>query len=191
VPRRLATPTALAAATCAALLLLPSASASQVVILNWAEVAPLCNRVSDVGVSGCAGARYPAAFRVQVTSLSVSGKSWSTRVFLTNLTRKALVVAGTPLKLCLFPSARSAQGRCLAAAPTAPRGPTALARGRTWEVTARGVGKIADGRWIRFLLPIVRGSFASPTGGVVEWMTVHAYRFGPGGHSVASAIGTG
>ena len=189
--RRLATPTVMAAMTFAALLFVPNAGASQIVILNWTEVAPLCNRVSNVGVSGCAGTRYPAAFRVHVASLSVTGKRWSARVFLTNLTRTTLVIAGTPLKLCLFPTARSVQARCLSAAPTARHGSTALARGRMWEVTARGVGTITNGRWIRFLFPIVTGSFASPTGGVIEWMTVHAYRFGPGGHSVASAIGTG
>jgi hypothetical protein len=189
--RRLATLTVIAAMTSAALLLVPNAAASQIAILNWTEVAPLCNRVSNVGVSGCGGTHYPAVFRVHVASLSVTGKKWSARVFLTNLTRTPLVIAGTPLKLCLCPTARSVQARCLSGSPTAPHGSTALARGKTLDITARGVGTITNGRWIRFLLPIVTGSFASPTGAVIEWMTVHAYRFGPDGHSVASAIGTG
>jgi hypothetical protein len=71
-------------------------------------------------------------------------------------------------------------------------GPLVVLRpGAIWRTTTQGKGKIVAGQWIRFLLPTVQGSFASPTGGVIAWMTVYAYRYGPGGYSVASAIGTG
>ena len=40
------------------------------------------------------------------------------------------------------------------------------------------------------LLPGVMGSFSSPTGGVIAWLTVHAYHFVAGGRSVASVVET-
>jgi hypothetical protein len=173
----------------AALLLAPAAAASRIA-LGWNEVAPLCNRVSNVGVSGCAGARYPAAFRLRVATLSVQSNTWSVGVSLTNLTRKPLTFTGGPIRLCLFPSAKSPRARCLPT-PAVPRPLVRLSPGRTWRLTQQGTGRIRAGQWIRFRFPTVQGSFTSPTGNVIAWTTVHAYRFGPGGHSVASAIGTG
>lgn len=75
-------------------------------------------------------------------------------------------------------------------AASSPR-PSTLAPGATWQATVRGHGRVFAGRWLRVLLPGVTGSFSSPTGGVIAWLTVHAYLYGPDGHSVARYNGTG
>ncbi len=177
------------AAVGGALAIQAAASPAKTVALGWNEVAPVCNKVSNAGVTGCAGARYAPAFRVRVLSFTATGTAWSVRAAITNLTTKPLTFTAGPVKLCLFPTAKSARSSCLAT-PVLPRPLVSLKPGGTWTTTQRGTGRIVAGRWVRFLFPTVRGSFVSPTGNAVQWLTVHAYEY-PGGPSVASYVGSG
>jgi hypothetical protein len=168
-----------------------TAATTTAIRLGWNEVAPRCNKVSNAGVSGCEGTRYPVVFRARVGVLDLRTSGWSVSVSITNLTRKPLLIPGGIVQLCVFPGPKSPRSRCLKPALIPPAPLVRLDPGRSWATTANGKGRVAAGQWVRVLFPMVTGSFESPTGPAIVWMTVHAYRAGPGGHSVVSAVGTG
>ena len=157
--------------------------------LDWTEYAPLCNTVSSIGVPGCGADPYPAVFRLRVTTLSVIGNTWSLGLSLTNLIKTPLSFRG-PLELCLLYKLSTTRTDCMPASTTS-RPLVTLAPGATWQALEEGRGKVPNGRWIRVLLPGTMGSFTSRTGGVISWLSVHAYHFTPGGSSVARYNGDG
>ena len=179
-----------AAAACAlAVLVLAAPSpAAGPIGLDWTEYAPLCNRISTEGVSNCGQTRYPAVFRLRVTSLVTTAHGWSLSLSLTNVGRHTLALGSGPIKVCTFATPDSTDARCL----VGPQGKAVrLDPGAAVDDDLAGTGGLASGRWLRVELPVVTGRFSSPTGGAIGWVTVHAYRLGPGGHSVAHATGTG
>jgi hypothetical protein len=182
--------TALAAVTVTLSMLAPFASAADAPpSLPWVEVAPVCNRISTAGVGDCGSVSYPAVFTLGVGTLVVRANSWSVAFTITNLTDHTLTIAAAPIRLCVFTSASSTQSRCLDASQT-PAKPMRLPPVKTWEAHATGRGRIAAGEWVRVLLPAVTGSFGSPTGGIVAWMTLHAWKVGTG-TTVMRGIGSG
>jgi hypothetical protein len=190
-PRRAGPACAIVVLAAAVLALAPFASAAAGPIsLDWTEVGPLCNRVSTEGVHNCGSSRYPAVFRLTVSTLTVSPHGWSIAVSLTNLSRHSLTLDAAPIRVCTFASPDSTEPRCLAARQT-QIGPVHLKPAQTWNADQTGPGRLEAGRWLRVLLPAVTGSFSSPTGGAIAWVSVHAYRLGAGGRSVAHAVGTG
>jgi hypothetical protein len=128
-------------------------------------------------------------FRLGVASVRVGADSWSIALSLTNLTRHVLTVAAEPVRVCAFDSPDSTRSRCLAASH-APSAPVHLRPGEEWRADPAGQGRLAAGEWLRVLVPVVSGSFSSPTGPIIAWMTIHAYQVGSG-RSVARSIGTG
>jgi len=164
-------------------------SRGSTVRLDWTEYAPLCNTISSIGVTNCGPVHYPPVFRLTVSTLTVKGEDWSLRLALTNLAATPLSFSG-PFELCQLTQLTTVRTECTAASDSSPR-PAKLAPRATWQATEQGRGHIVTGRWLRVLLPGVTGSFSSPTGGVIAWLTVHAYLFEPGGHSVARYNGNG
>jgi hypothetical protein len=163
--------------------------ASTAVKLGWTEYAPLCNTTLTVGVTYCGPDPYPAVFRLQVGTLTVASGHWSLTLAVKNLTRSPLSFSGR-VELCVLPQLQTTRTDCMPAS-AASRPLARLAPGATWQATERGSGFVVAGHWIRVMLPGVTGSFVSPTGGVIAWLTVHAYWFGPGGHSVTRYNGDG
>jgi hypothetical protein len=159
------------------------------VSLDWTEYAPLCNTVLTVGVNYCGPDPYPPVFRLQVGTLTVWPGHWSLTLALKNLTRSPLSFSGG-FELCELPQLQTTRTDCMPAS-AALRPLAKLAGGATWQTTAQGRGAVLAHHWIRVLLPGVTGAFGSPTGGVISWLTVHAYWFGPGAHSIARYNGDG
>jgi hypothetical protein len=166
----------------------PRAAAATTAQLHWTEYAPLCNTVASVGVTTCGPDPFAPVFRLRVSTLSVSADRWSLGVSLTNLTASPLFFSGS-FELCVLAEVTTTRTDCRPASAASPR-PRTLAAGATWQGTERGEADLTSGYWIRVLLPGVTGSFSSPTGGVIAWLTVHAYHFVPGGRSVARYNGT-
>jgi hypothetical protein len=175
----------LAAGAAAAAKPLPVATMAR---LHWTEYAPLCNTVATIGVTTCGPDRFAPVFRLGVNTLRVSADRWRLGVALTNLTAAPLSFSGR-FELCVLAEVTTTRTDCRAASASSPR-PRTLAAGATWEGTEHGEADIAAGYWIRVLLPGVTGTFSSPTGGVIAWLTVHAYHLVPGGGSVARYNGS-
>jgi len=161
---------------------------ARTVQLRWTEYAPLCNTVATVGVPSCGPDPFAPVFRLRVSTLRVAADRWSLGVSLTNLSGVTLSFSGR-FQLCVLAEVTTTRTDCRPASADSPR-PGALAPGATWAGTERGAADITSGYWIRLLLPGVTGSFDSPTGGVIAWLSVHAYHLVPGGRSVARYNGT-
>ena len=179
---------ATAACALAALAIAAPGRAAVPISLGWTEIAPVCNRVSTAGVANCGTARYPAVFRLRVTSLTEADDRWSLTLSLTNLGSHTLTLGPGPIRVCTFATVDSTDARCHVGTQAAT---AHLKPGATWRAEPTGTGRLASGWWLRVELPVVSGRFSSPTGGAIGWVTVHAYRLGSGGSSVAHAIGTG